>query len=138
MTFFTNPADDTIRDILTTPRSIAVVGCSPNPSRDSHQIAALLKAKGHTIIPVNPHCREVLGERCFPNLRQVPDTVDMVDVFRRSEFVEQIAEDAVSIGASILWLQLGVIDETAAQKAHAAGLTVIMDRCPAIEYRRLF
>ena len=138
MTFFTNPADDTIRDILTTPRSIAVVGCSPDPSRDSHQIAALLKAKGHTIITVNPHCQEVLGERCFPSLRQVPETVDMVDVFRRSEFVEQIAEDAVSIGASILWLQLGVIDETAAQKAHAAGLTVIMDRCPAIEYRRLF
>ena len=138
MTFFTNPADDTIRDILTTPRSIAVVGCSPDPSRDSHQIAALLKAKGHTIVPVNPHCREVLGERCFPSLRQVPETVDMVNVFRRSEFVDQIAEDAVSIGASILWLQLGVIDETAAQKAHAAGLTVIMDRCPAIEYRRLF
>ena len=138
MTFFTNPADDTIRDILTTPRSIAVVGCSPDPSRDSHQIAALLKAKGHTIIPVNPHCQEVLGERCFPSLRQVPETVDMVNVFRRSEFVDQIAEDAVSIGASILWLQLGVIDETAAQKAHAAGLTVIMDRCPAIEYRRLF
>ena len=138
MTFFTNPADDTIRDVLTRPRSIAVVGCSPDPSRDSHQIATLLKAKGHTIIPVNPHCREVLGERCFPSLRQIPETVDMVDVFRRSEFVDQIAEDAVSIGASILWLQLGVIDETAAKKAYAAGLTVIMDRCPAIEYRRLF
>ena len=138
MTFFTNPADDTIRDVLTRPRSIAVVGCSPDPSRDSHQIAALLKAKGHTIIPVNPHCREVLGERCFPSLRQIPETVDMVDVFRRSEFVDQIAEDAVSIGASILWLQLGVIDETAAKKAYAAGLTVIMDRCPAVEYRRLF
>ena len=138
MTSFINPADETIRDILTTPRSIAVVGCSPDPSRDSHKIAALLKAKGHTIIPVNPHCREVLGERCFPSLRQIPDTVDIVDVFRRSEFVDQIAEDAVSIGASILWLQLGVIDETAAKKVHAAGLTVIMDRCPAIEYRRLF
>ena len=138
MTSFINPADETIRDILTTPRSIAIVGCSPDPSRDSHKIAALLKAKGHTIIPVNPHCREVLGERCFPSLRQIPDTVDIVDVFRRSEFVDQIAEDAVSIGASILWLQLGVIDETAAKKVHAAGLTVIMDRCPAIEYRRLF
>ena len=138
MTSWINPADETIRDILTTPRSIAVVGCSPDPSRDSHGIAALLKARGHTIIPVNPHCREVLGERCFPSLRQIPDTVDMVDVFRRSEFVDQIAEDAVSIGASILWLQLGVIDETAAKKAHEAGLTVIMDRCPAIEYRRLF
>ena len=138
MTSWINPADETIRDILTTPRSIAVVGCSPDPSRDSHKIAALLKARGHTIIPVNPHCQEVLDERCFPSLRQIPDTVDMVDVFRRSEFVDQIAENAVFIGASILWLQLGVIDETAAKKAHAAGLTVIMDRCPAIEYRRLF
>ncbi len=138
MTPFINPADETIRDILTTPCSVAVVGCSPEPSRDSHKIAALLKAKGHTIIPVNPHCQEVFGERCFPSLRQIPDTVDMVDVFRRSEFADQIAEDAVSIGASILWFQLGIIDEIAAKKAQAAGLTVIMDRCPAIEYRRLF
>ena len=135
---FTNPADATIRDILATPRTIAVVGCSPDPSRDSHQIATLLKAKGHTITPVNPHCQEVLGEPCFPSLREVPTRIEMVDVFRRSQFVGQIAEEAITIGASILWLQLGVIDPTAAQRAQAAGLTVVMDRCPAIEYRRLF
>ncbi len=135
---FTNPADATIRDILATPRTIAVVGCSPDPSRDSHQIAALLKAKGHTIIPVNPHCQEVLGEQCFPSLRSVPTHIEMVDVFRRSQFVSQVAEESIAVGVSILWLQLGVIDPAAAQRAHAAGLTVIMDRCPAIEYRRLF
>ena len=135
---FTNPADATIRDILATPRTIAVVGCSPDPSRDSHQIAALLKAKGHTIIPVNPHCQEVLGEPCFPSLRSVPTRIEMVDVFRRSQFVSQVAEESIAIGASILWLQLGVIDPAAAQRAQAAGLTVVMDRCPAIEYRRLF
>lgn len=135
---FTNPADTTIRDILATPRTIAVVGCSPDPHRDSHQIAALLKAKGHTIIPVNPHCQEVLGEPCFPSLREVPTPIEMVDVFRRSQFVGQIAEEVIAIGASILWLQLGVIDPAAAQRAQAAGLTVVMDRCPAIEYRRLF
>lgn len=135
---FTNPADTTIQDILATPRTIAVVGCSPDPSRDSHQIAALLKARGHTIIPVNPHCQEVLGEPCFPSLRAVPTPIEMVDVFRRSRFVGQIAEEAIAVGASILWLQLGVIDPAAAQRAHAAGLTVVMDRCPAIEYRRLF
>ena len=135
---FTNPTDTTVRDILATPRTIAVVGCSPDPSRDSHQIAALLKAKGHTIIPVNPHCREVLGEQCFPSLREVPTRIEMVDVFRRSQFVGQVAEESIAIGASILWLHLGVIAPAAAQRAYAAGLTVVMDRCPAIEYRRLF
>ena len=135
---FTNPADATIRNILATPRTIAVVGCSPDPSRDSHQIAALLKAKGHTIIPVNPHCQKVLGEQCFPSLHAVPTRIEMVDVFRRSQFVGQVAEESIAVGASILWLQLGVIDPVAAQRAHAAGLTVVMDRCPAIEYRRLF
>ena len=138
LTSFTNPADATIRAILATARTIAIVGCSPDPSRDSHQIAALLKARGHTIIPVNPHCHEVLGEQCFSRLRDVPTCIDMVDVFRRSQFVSQIAEDSIAIGASVLWLQLGVIDPAAAQRAHAAGLTVVMDRCPAIEYRRLF
>ena len=139
---FRNPADETIREILGTPRAIAVVGCSPDRSRDSHQIAALLKAKGHIVVPVNPHCREILGERCYASLQeartQAGAAIDMVDVFRRPRFVSRIADDAVAIGASILWLQLGVIDEAAARRAADAGLTVVMDRCPAIEYRRLF
>src|ERR687887_331667 len=121
MNAFENPSDTKIREILATPRTVAVVGCSPDPDRDSHRIAALLKAKGHRVIPVNPSCQEILGERCFASLRDIPEPVEMVDVC-----------------AKILWLQLDVINEPAARKAQAAGLTVVMDRCPAIEYRRLF
>ncbi len=138
MSTFENPSDTHIYDILATPKTIAVIGCSPDPDRDSNQIAALLKAKGHTVIPVNPNCQEILGERCYANLHDIPEPVDMVDVFRRSEFVAQIADEAIAEKASILWLQLGVIDESAARKAQEAGLTVVMDRCPAIEYRKLF
>jgi predicted CoA-binding protein len=138
MSTFENPSDTTIREILATPRTIAVVGCSPDPDRDSHRIAALLKAKGHRVIPVNPSCQQVLGERCFASVRDIPEPVEMVDVFRRPEFVDQIADEAIAVGAKILWLQLEVINEPAARKAQDAGLTVVMDRCPAIEYRRLF
>ncbi len=138
MSAFENPPDMTIREILATPRTVAVVGCSPDPDRDSHRIAALLKAKGHRVIPVNPSCQEILGERCFASVRDIPEPVEMVDVFRRPEFVDQIADEAIAVGAKVLWLQLDVINEPAARKAQDAGLTVVMDRCPAIEYRRLF
>ena len=138
MNAFENPLDAKIREILASPRTVAVVGCSPDPDRDSHRIAALLKAKGHKVIPVNPTCQEILGERCFASIRDIPEPVEMVDVFRRPEFVDQIADEAIAIGAKILWLQLEVINEPAARKAQDAGLTVVMDRCPAIEYRRLF
>jgi predicted CoA-binding protein len=138
MNAFKNPSDAVIRDILATAKTIAVVGCSPDPDRDSHRIAALLKTKGHRVIPVNPTSKEILGERCYASVRDIPEKIDMVDVFRRPEFVDAIADDAIATGAKILWLQLDVINEPAAQKAQQAGLTVIMDRCPAIEYRRLF
>ena len=138
MRTFENPSDTQIYDILANPKTIAVVGCSPEPDRDSHEIAALLKAKGHKVIPVNPKCQEILGERCYASLQDIPEPVDMVDVFRRSEFVAQIADEAIAKEASILWLQLDVIDAAAAYKAQKAGLTVVMDRCPAIEYRKLF
>lgn len=135
---FANPSDDVIRDILATPKTVAVVGCSPRPERDSHEIAALLQRRGHRMIPVNPTAGAILGEICYPSLRAVPVPVEMVDVFRRSEEVSAVADDAIAVDAKILWLQLGVIDEAAALRAQAAGLTVVMDRCPAIEYRRLF
>lgn len=135
---FENPPDDVIRDILATPRTVAVVGCSADPSRDSHRIARLLQQRGHRVIPVNPMETSLLGETCYPSLRDVPEPVEMVDVFRRPEFVAGVVDDALAIGAKILWLQLGVIDVAAAERARAAGLTVVMDRCPAIEYRRLF
>jgi predicted CoA-binding protein len=140
---FSNPPDETIKAILSRPTTVAVVGCSDNPDRDSLKIAQLLKAKGFHVIPVNPQLgpeslRGSLGERCYPDLASIPEPVEFVDVFRRSEYLPAIAEEAVAKGAKVLWGQLGVVDEGAAQQAQKAGLTVVMDRCPAIEYRRLF
>lgn len=135
---FRNPPDATIRDVLATPKTFAVVGCSSDPARDSHRIARLLQSRGHRVIPVNPTESRVLGETCYPSLRDVPERIDVVDVFRRPEFVAEVAADAIAVGARVLWLQLGVVDERAALDAQRAGLTVIMDRCPKIEYARLF
>jgi uncharacterized protein len=140
---FENPPDSTIREILSTPVTVAVVGCSDSPARDSLQIARLLKSHGFRVIPVNPALapdalQDALGERCYPDLASIPGPVEIVDVFRRSEHVAQVANDAIAKGARVLWCQLGVIDFDAARRAQNAGLTVVMDRCPAIEYRRLF
>ena len=135
---FHNPPDSVIRDVLATPRRIAVVGCSPNPARDSHRIARLLMEKGHMVVPVNPGAREILGQRCFASVREIPPAIDMVDIFRRADQAGTAVDDAIAVGAAIVWMQLGVIDTAAAARAQAAGLTVIMDRCPAVEYRRLF
>jgi predicted CoA-binding protein len=140
---FTNPTDAEIREILTQPATVAVVGCSDNPARDSLRIAMLLKRKGFRVIPVNPQLERdalmgPLGERCYPDLASIPDAVQMVDVFRLSEYLAEIAEAAIAKGARVLWCQLGVVDLAAAARARAAGMTVVMDRCPAIEYGRLF
>jgi len=135
---FRNPSDDAIRDILSQRRRIAVIGCSPDPRRDSHRVARLLIEKGHEVVPVNPQATEILGRACFRSLSDVPGAIDMVDVFRRSEHVAEIVEQAIEKKAAIVWTQLGVGDEAAAARARAAGLIVVMDRCPAIEYRRLF
>ena len=140
---FINPTDQQIHAILSRPTTVAVIGCSDNPERDSLEIAKLLRSKGFRVIPVNPVLKpdalmDVLGERCYPDLLSIPDPVEIVDVFRRSEFVAEIAQQAIAKGARVLWCQLGVIDLDAARRAQAAGLTVGMDRCPAIEYRRLF
>lgn len=140
---FTNPTDADIRAILSKPATVAVVGCSDNPARDSLTIAKLLKSHGFKVIPVNPQLdaealRSAVGEKCYPDLASIPELVEIVDVFRRSEFVPQIVEDAIAKGARILWCQLGVIHLDAARRAQKAGMTVVMDRCPAIEYARLF
>jgi predicted CoA-binding protein len=132
------PADEVIREILAHPRRIAVVGCSPDSRRDSYRVARLLIEHGHDVVPVNPHAKEILGRCCYASLADVPGPVDMVDVFRRSEHVAQIVEEAIEKGAKIVWTQLGVGDDRAGERGRRAGLTVIMDRCPAIEYRRLF
>src|SRR3954447_4562564 len=125
--------DPDIRTLLTTTKTWAVVGCSPDPSRDSHRIAALLKHRGYTVIPVNPTAGEILGERCYPSIAEIPRdvVVDVVDVFRRSEAAGTHVDEAIARGARGVWLQLGVIDEAAAQRARAAGLVAVMDRCPA-------
>lgn len=135
---FHNPSDQAIREVLGVPQTIAVVGCSPNPDRDSHRIAKLLQGKGHRVIPVNPGHEKILGEMCYGSLKEIPEKIDVVDIFRRSEHVSPIVDDAIEVGAKIVWMQLGVIDERAAVKAQQAGMLVVMDRCPAIEYRRLF
>ncbi len=138
-----NPNDAEIRTILSRPATVAVVGCSDNPARDSLRIAMLWRNKGYRVIPVNPALKPdaligALGERCYPSLEAIPEPVEIVDVFRRSEFVAEVTREAIAKGARVLWCQLGVIDPDAARRAREAGLTVVMDRCPAIEYRRLF
>ncbi len=131
--------DRTIREVLEEAQVIAVVGLSPNPARPSHRVAAYLKEQGYRIIPVRPNVKEVLGERAYPSLEEIPPEirVDVVDVFRRPEEVLPIAEAAVALGAKVLWLQEGVVNPQAAEKAQSAGLKVIMDRCMLKEHRRL-
>jgi predicted CoA-binding protein len=140
---FQNPPDNEIRAILSNPTTVAVVGCSNDPDRDSLKIAKLLRTKGFRVIPVNPQLApdallNELGERCYPDLDSIPEPVQIVDVFRRPEHLPVIAEQAARKGARILWGQLGVVNLEAAERARKAGMTVVMDRCPAIEYRRLF
>jgi len=128
-----------IRAILTETRVWAVVGCSPDPSRDSHRIARLLQARGFRVIPVHPGASAVLGERCYASLRDIPpeEGVEVVDVFRRADRAGAHVDEAIDIGARAVWMQLGVVDEAAAERGRLAGLRVVMDRCPAIELPRL-
>jgi predicted CoA-binding protein len=129
--------DEDIRWALTETRTWAVVGCSPDPGRDSHRIAALLQRRGFRVIPVNPAADTILGERCFASLEEIGEPVDVVDVFRRSSEAGAHVDEAIAIGARGVWLQLGVIDAAACSRAREAGLRVVMDRCPAIELPRL-
>ena len=129
---------DLIDEILTTSRTIAVVGLSDNPSRDSHRVASYLKRAGYRIIPVNPTIDEVLGERCYPDLSSVPESVDMVDIFRRSDKVAPVVDEAIRKSAKYVWMQDGVVDESAAERARAAGIAVVMDNCTMREHRRRY
>ncbi len=119
---------DTIKKILAL-KTIAVVGLSANPQRPSYRVAAYLQANGYKIIPVNPGQDEILGKKAYPKLKSIPVVVDVVDVFRQPEHVPPIADDAIAIGAKALWLQDGVVNPAAAEKAEAAGLLVVMDDC---------
>ncbi|GBD42313.1 hypothetical protein HRbin39_01703 [bacterium HR39] len=132
--------DAYIRDILRRVRTIAMVGASANEMRPSYFAMLYLQKKGYRIFPVNPRYagQEILGERVWPDLRSLPEVPDMVQIFRRSEDVPPIVDEAIGIGAKVIWMQLGVRHDEAAAKARAAGLDVVMDRCPKIEYGRLF
>ncbi len=131
---------DAVSELLTTTRTWAVVGASPDPARDSHRVLRSLLAWGFDVVPVNPTCQEVAGLPSVPSLADLPPgrTIDVVDVFRRSSEAGRHVDEAIAIGAKAVWLQLGVIDDDAAERARAAGLDVVMDRCPKMDYPRFF
>jgi uncharacterized protein len=131
------PDDDALRQVLDRTRTIAVVGLSSDPSRPSHRVAAYLQRVGYRIYPVNPNETEVLGEPAYASFGDVPEHVDLVDVFRRPEFTPDVARAAGDAGADVLWLQLGIANEEARAIATAGGLAVIMDACLMVEHRRL-
>ncbi|HKG23350.1 MAG TPA: CoA-binding protein [Blastocatellia bacterium] len=126
-----------IRQILDDSRTIAVIGLSSDPSRASHSVSAYMKSQGYKIIPVNPNEESVLGERAYAKLEDVPEKIDIVDIFRRSEDAGSHVDEAIRIGARAVWLQEGVIDHGAAARAQKAGLTVVMDRCILKDHVRL-
>jgi len=134
---FSNPSDDEIRALLKRVRNIAIVGLSSNPGRPSHGVAASLKDFGYQVMPVNPSEREVHGERAWHDLASVAEPIDLVDVFRRSEHVSGIVDECIRLKLPAIWLQIGVVDEAAALRAQAAGMTVVMDLCIYREYLRL-
>ncbi|NLC24047.1 CoA-binding protein [Oxalobacter vibrioformis] len=125
-----------IREIFQTIKTVAVVGCSPNAGPKNY-VPSYVKEEGYRIIPVNPLYDEVLGEKCYPSLKDIPEKVDMVECFRPSGDIPLIAEDAIAIGARVLWMQQGIINDEAAKRASEAGLKVVMDRCPCAEIPRL-
>ncbi len=132
-------SDDEIRKILLETKTIALVGASPRPERDSHEVMAYLKSRGYRVIPVNPVCagETILGERVRATLAEIDEPIDLVDVFRNSEAAGPVTDDAIAARAKAVWMQLGVVNEPAAARARAAGLAVVMDRCPKIEIPRL-
>ncbi|HEU4328947.1 MAG TPA: CoA-binding protein [Roseiflexaceae bacterium] len=136
-TAFATTAFDRLR-ILRSYRTIAMVGLSANPFRPSHFAAIYMLAEGYNVIPVNPREQEILGRRCYPSLRDIPEPVEIVDIFREPKAVPPIVEESIAIGAKVVWMQLGVINEEAARYASEAGLEVVMDACVKIEHARFF
>jgi predicted CoA-binding protein len=129
---FKNPSNEEIRELLSQSTTIAVVGLSPKPSRPSYGVANYLKKQNYRIIPVNPGQPEILGEKSYPSLSDIPEKVDIVDIFRRSEYVPPVVDEAIKIKAKVVWMQSGIVNHQAAQKAKEAGLVVVMDRCLAV------
>jgi predicted CoA-binding protein len=131
------PHDDEVALLLKNARTIAIVGLSDTPTRDSHSVALYMMEKGYRIIPVNPNCPEILGEKSYPDLLSIPDKVDIVDIFRKTDFIPEIVDEAIKIKASAIWMQLDLYHEQAARKAREAGLTVIQSKCIKIEHAML-
>jgi predicted CoA-binding protein len=129
---------DPITDILKRAKTIAVVGLSDSPLRPSHGVAAYLQTQGYRIIPVNPQIQTSLGEKAYPSLLDVPEKIDIVDIFRRPEFVEEVVDQAIQLKVPTVWMQEEIIHEKAAQKARQAGIFVVMDRCILLEHRARF
>ena len=132
-----HPSDQQLKELLQKAHTIAVVGLSSSRIRASYGVSQYMQSAGYRIIPVNPNEQEVLGEKSYPRLEDVPEKIDVVDVFRRSEFVPEIVDAAIRVGARAIWMQEGVVNETAAQRARDAGLFVVMDACILREHRRL-
>jgi predicted CoA-binding protein len=130
------PSPEEIQHLLSRARTIAVVGLSDKPDRDSYRVAQYLQQQGYEIIPVNPNIREVLGQRAYPDLRAVPKPVDIVNIFRKPEAVPEIVEAAIERGDGAIWMQEGIVHNAAAERARAAGLVVVMNRCLLKEHRR--
>jgi predicted CoA-binding protein len=134
---FENPTDDVVRELLERVRRIAVVGLSPKPHRDSHRVARYLLDRGYEVVPVYPREALILGQTVYRRVRDVPGPVELVDVFRRSEELPGVIDDALAARARAVWLQRGCIDEAGAARARAAGATVLMDRCLMVDHARL-
>lgn len=132
-----NPGSDGLARILREAKRIAVVGLSPKPDRPSHDVALYLMKQGYEVIPVNPGQKEILGMPCYKSLREVPGPLDMADVFRPPEAVPEVVEDAIAKGVKAVWTQLGIVNNAAAQRARAAGLQVVMNKCTKVEHARL-
>jgi predicted CoA-binding protein len=132
-----HPSDQQLKELLQKAHTIAVVGLSSSRIRASYGVSQYMQSAGYRIIPVNPNEQEVLGEKSYPRLEDVPEKIDVVDVFRRSEFVPEIVDAAIRVGARAIWMQEGVVNETGAQRARDAGLFVVMDACILREHRRL-
>jgi len=129
--------DAQLKRILESTRTIASVGLSSNPDKPSYGVVAYLQSQGYRIIPVNPAVTEILGEKAYPDLRSIPDAIDVVQLFRRAEDVPPFVEQAIQIGAKVVWMQEGIVNEAAAQQARQAGLQVVMDHCMRAQHRRL-
>lgn len=134
---FRNPEDAAIRSLLERTRRIAVVGLSPKPHRDSHRVGAYLLEQGYEVVPVYPREDAILGQKVYRRVQDVPGPVDIVNVFRRSEWLRDVFDDCLAAGVGAIWTQLGCIDEEGARRARAAGLTVVMNRCIMVDHSRL-